>query len=156
MKPLEMLRTLTAVTAEGLAAEGGDRDGRPATTAFRGSECSHRRLCPFSSPTEHYGCLHCLTFHGAPHESHYMAVLAGRALSCSVLQRLLAAFLTLVFCAKEVYTAYRHHVTPRCPARCNAMPHKPECCRLHSAARPVARNFLHLLEPPISKLTSVW
>ena len=80
---------------------------------------SRRRLSPCCVPVGWWDCLQDLTFPWQQHESEYMAIQAARARSCSILQRLLASYLTALFCVKEIYTMHRHHVTPRCPARCN-------------------------------------
>lgn len=78
---------------------------------------SPRRLPLCSSPAEQWDCLQDLTFRWPRLESDYMAIQAARALSCSILQRLLASYLTALFCGKATYAMYRHHATPRCPTR---------------------------------------
>lgn len=83
---------------------------------------SLRRLSPCCVPVGRWDCLQDLTFQWPRHESEYMAIQAARARSCSILQRLLASYLTALFCGKEVYTMYRQDVTPRCPARCTRLP----------------------------------
>ena len=83
---------------------------------------SHRRLSPCCVPVGWWECLQDLTFQWPQHESEYTAIQAARARSCSILQRLLASYLTALFCGKEIYTMYRHHVTPRCSACCTRPP----------------------------------
>ena len=78
------------------------------------SAVSQCRLPPGGSLAERWDCLQDLTFRWPRLEREYMAIQAARARSCSILQRLLASYLTALFCGKEFFTMYRHQATPRC------------------------------------------